>query len=278
MMPTFTLPGTSPPVPVKLTKDISEEQLLSFPAFSTWLSALQKSLDQQRSSTHPFHSQPYLLRGIEVQSCDYFGAKRLGFIKLKADVSNDNGEWLPGAVFLRGGSVAMLLIVQPYDANDYGEEYVILAVQPRVAAGSLRFVELPAGMLDDSGTFSGAAAKEIKEETGLEVEESELVDMTKLVFQSRNANQQNDESHLQQATYPSPGACDEFIPLFLARKKMSREEIKGMREKLTGLRDEGEKITLKLCRLDELWKVGARDAKTLAALALYEGLKREGKV
>jgi ADP-sugar diphosphatase len=44
------------------------------------------------------------------------------------------------------------------------------------------------------------------------------------------------------------------------------------------LRDEGEKITLKLCRLDELWKVGARDGKTLAALALYEGLKREGKV
>jgi ADP-sugar diphosphatase len=277
-MPTFTLPGTSPPVPIKLTSDISEEQLLSFPAFSTWHSTLQKSLDQQRNSTHPFHSHPYLLRGIEVQSCDYFGTKRLGFIKLKADVSNDNGEWLPGAVFLRGGSVAMLLIVQPYDANDRDEEYVILAVQPRVAAGSLRFVELPAGMLDDSGTFSGAAAKEIKEETGLEIKESELVDMTKLVFQSRNANQQNDELHLQQATYPSPGACDEFIPLFLARKKMTRGEIKGMREKLTGLRDEGEKITLKLCRLDELWKVGARDGKTLAALALYEGLKREGKV
>ena len=30
------------------------------------------------------------------------------FVKLRAEVSNDAGEKLPGSVFLRGGSVAML--------------------------------------------------------------------------------------------------------------------------------------------------------------------------
>lgn len=44
---------------------------------------------------------------------------------------------------------------------------MILTVQPRIPAGCLAFPELPAGMVDDSGTFSGAAAKEIKEELGM---------------------------------------------------------------------------------------------------------------
>lgn len=51
-----------------------------------------------------------------------------------------------------------------------------------------------------------------------------------------------------------------------------------MRGKLTGLREEGERIALRICRMDELQKVGARDGKTLAAVALYEGLRKEGSV
>lgn len=87
-----------------------------------------------------------------------------------------------------------------------------------------------------------------------------------------------EKESLQHGIYPSPGACDDFIPLFLARKRLDRAEIESMRGRLTGLRDRGETITLKLCRLDELWKIGARDGKTLAAVALYEGLQRAGKI
>jgi ADP-sugar diphosphatase len=169
----------------------------------------------------------------------------------------------------------MLLILH---ADSSSEEYVILAIQPRIAAGSLSFVELPAGMLDDSGTFTGAAAKEIKEETGLDIEEKDLVDMTELVFKDRTQEQSSDEPHLQRGIYPSPGGCDEFIPIFMTRKRMSADKIEAMKGKLTGLREHGEKITLKICRLDELWKVGARDGKTLSAVSLYEGLSREGKI
>jgi ADP-sugar diphosphatase len=272
-MSTFNLPDTSPAVLVKLTNELVRDKLLAFPAFKTWLSTLQSSLDLQRQDSHPFHSAPYTLRSITIQSCDFFGGGRLGFVKLRAEVSNDEGEKLPGSVFLRGGSVAMLLVLQPEDANDESEEYAILTVQPRIPAGSLAFVELPAGMLDDSGTFAGAAAKEIKEETGLEIQEKDLVDMTKLAHQRANAA--TDQEKLQEAVYPSPGGSDEFMPIFLSRKRMNRGEIEALKGKLTGLRDHSEKITLRLCRLDELWKVGARDGKTLAAVALYEGLRKE---
>lgn len=272
-MSTFNLPDTTPAVPVNLTEELSKDQLLAFPAFKTWLSTLESSLDLQKQDSHSFHSAPYKLRSITVQSCDFFAGGRLGFVKLRAEVSNDAGEKLPGSVFLRGGSVAMLLILQPEDAKDTSEEYVILTVQPRIPAGSLAFVELPAGMLDDNGTFTGAAAKEIKEETGLEIREEDLVDMTKLVNQ--RADGVTNEEELQEAVYPSPGGSDEFIPVFLLRKRMSRNEIEGLKGKLTGLRPQGENITLQLCRLDQLWKVGARDGKTLAAIALYEGLRKE---
>ena len=270
-MSTFTLHGS---VPVQSIPEISEDQLRSFSAFRIWFETLQCSLALQAEASHDFHSSPFKLRRISVQSCDFFGGKRLGFLKLKAVVTNDLGEYLPGSVFLRGGSVCMLLILQPEDTNDDREEYVVLTIQPRIAAGSLSFVELPAGMLDDHGTFAGGAAQEIKEETGLEIPEGDLIDLTSLALARTSLGGE----HLQQAIYPSPGACDEYIPIFLARKRVGREEIEGMKGRLTGLREHGEKITLKICRLDELWKVGARDGKTLAAVTLYEGLKREGKI
>jgi hypothetical protein len=89
--------------------DLARDELLAFPAFKTWLSALQKSLARQSNPAHEFHGDPYVLRQIDVQAVDRFGGGRLGFVKLKADVSNSQGEKLPGSVFLRGGSVGMLV-------------------------------------------------------------------------------------------------------------------------------------------------------------------------
>lgn len=108
-MTTFILPNSTPEVPIQLTPDLSKDQLLSFPAFKAWISTLQQSLRTQKQDTHVHHSAPYQLRKIDIQSVDFFGGNRIGFIKLKAEVSNDNGEKLPGSVFLRGGSVAMMV-------------------------------------------------------------------------------------------------------------------------------------------------------------------------
>lgn len=108
-MSTFILPHSEPECPVQLAKGLSKDQLLSFRPFKDWISAVQKSLATQQSADHAFHASPYKLRKIDIQSVDFFGGSRIGFIKLKAEVSNDNGEKLPGAVFLRGGSVAMMV-------------------------------------------------------------------------------------------------------------------------------------------------------------------------
>lgn len=108
-MTTFTLQNSDPECTVNLPNNLSQDQLESFPAFKIWISTLQRSLSLQGNGSHEFHADPYKLRKIDVQSVDYFGGERLGFVKLKADVSNDNGEKLPGSVFLRGGSVAMLV-------------------------------------------------------------------------------------------------------------------------------------------------------------------------
>lgn len=161
------------------------------------------------------------------------------------------------------------------------DKRVILTVQPRIPAGSLAFPELPAGMLDDAGTFAGGAAKEIQEETGLSVPQDELIDLTALTLQSlrkRQTSEAADFERLQEAVYPSPGGSDEFIPLFLCQKRMSRKEIDEMQGRLTGLRKDGEKITLKIVPLEELWREGMRDGKALAAWALYQGLKKEGVI
>ena len=201
--------------------------------------------------------------------------RRLGFLKLQAEIKNDHGGWLPGAVFMRGGAVAMLLILQPDDvpADSEKDKHVLMTIQPRIAAGSLSFAEIPAGMLDDSASFSGGAAEEIEEETGLVVKADELLDMSALALADEKSEEQ-----LQKGIFSTPGGCDEFIPIFLYQKRIPRSELQEFQGKLTGLRDEGEKITLKVVKLENLWKEGARDGKTLAALALYQGLRDEGKI
>lgn len=106
-MSTFTIPGSN--LQVNSIPDLTRDDLLSFPAFKIWMSTLQHSLARQQNPSHEFHKDPYVLRQIDIQSIDRFGGWRLGFVKLKADVSNGSGEKLPGSVFLRGGSVGMLV-------------------------------------------------------------------------------------------------------------------------------------------------------------------------
>ncbi|KAI1803441.1 hypothetical protein F4811DRAFT_562485 [Daldinia bambusicola] len=304
-MATITLKKTN--VPVNLPEGLSEEKLLGFSPFNSWVATLTRSLSLQHAhSTHPFHADPYSLRGITVQSFDLFGRaprQRLGFLKLVAEITNGAGASLPGGVFLRGPSVAMLVMLVPDDAPPAGREerdderYVVLTVQPRIPAGSLAFVELPAGMVDEGGTFVGAAAQEIREELGLEIPASELRCLSDLVGTvpttaaptggkgdgaesegEEGQDQGQADENLPLAMYPSAGGCDEHIPIFMYERRVPRETLKEWTGKLTGLRDEGEMITLKLVRMKDLWKEGARDAKCLAAVALWEGLRREGKV
>lgn len=179
----------------------------------------------------------------------------------------------------------MQIIVQPEDAQGEKEKHVILTVQPRVAAGSLAFTEIPAGMLD-GGSLKGAAANEIEEEAKLKVREDDLIDLSQLAVEdvpitpwtNTNSTSTNASETVQNAMYPSVGACDEFIAIFLCQKRLTRRHMDWLKGKATGLREEGENITLKLVPLSRAWREAGRDAKALAAIALYDNLKREGQL
>ncbi|CAJ0649685.1 16385_t:CDS:2, partial [Entrophospora sp. SA101] len=157
-------------------------------------------------------------------------------------------------------------IVFMVDENDPTmKEQVVLTYQARIPAPSFSFPEIPAGMLDGSGNFSGKCSDEIKEEIGIEIKEKDLIDLTELAYGDKF-----------RGAYPSPGGSDEFLKLFLCIKEMKKEDVEKLEGKLTGLKDEGENITVRLIKLNELWKIP--DMKALSALALYNALKNEGKI
>ncbi|KAI5467963.1 hypothetical protein BGZ63DRAFT_410765 [Mariannaea sp. PMI_226] len=261
-------------IPLSLPEGLSQEQLLEFKPFNSWLSTLTNSLRLQADASHPFNEDPYALRFITVQSYDVFSNKRLGFVKLTATVSNSTGSKLPAIAFLRGPSVALLVMLIPDDVPpDSNERYVVLTVQPRVPAGSLSFVELPAGMVDDSGSFKGAAAKEMEEELGITIHEDELTDLSELA-----SPEEDDSEGLPKAMFPSAGGCDEHITIFSYERRIPRAQLKEWSGRLTGIRDHGEMITLKVVPMKDVWKAGARDAKCLAALTLWNGLREEKKL
>jgi ADP-sugar diphosphatase len=92
--------------------------------------------------------------------------------------------------------------------------------------------------------------------------------MTRLAF-SRVEHKEDAKS----AMYPSPANLGEFISLLLWEK-----EIEAFIGKLTGQSNEGETVTLEVCNCRNQWREGARDAKTLCACALYEGLTKTGQI
>lgn len=192
-----------------------------------------------------------------------------------ATVSNGGGETLPAAALLRGPSVAVLVMLIPDDVGaDADERYVVLTVQPRIAAASLAFAELPAGMVDDAGSFKGAAAAEMEEELGVAIRDDELLCLSRM---ATPAPQDVDEG-LAAAMFPSAGGCDEHVTLYSFERRIPRGQLRDWSGRLTGLRSQGEKTTLKVVPMRDLWREGARDAKALGALALWEGLRREGKL
>lgn len=275
-----TLPDFAYPVKVSFKKqpDYDEKKQrdfenaqLRFKAFEDWRHGMRKNLERQNESRHTFQADPWSLKEVKVHSVHVFANDKIGFMTIEAFFERDNEEpkKLDRVVFLRGGSVAMLMILRPRDSPN--ERYVIMTDQPRIGACSMSFLEIPAGMLDESNEVKGKVIEEINEETGFTVQKDELINLTELALNDTEA-----KDDVKAAMYPSPANLDEFIPLFLWEKELDRQEIEDLKGRLTGLRKQQEMITLRIESFESLWRVGARDAKTLAAWALYTGLSKEG--
>ena len=205
-------------------------KILSFRPFINWqkqIQALKISVEQ-----------------VEIQDVDYFGT-RVGFLKFKAVCKYEDGTTLPGIVFSRGESVAILVVVQTPSTK-----YVVLVEQIRIAVGK-PVLELPAGMMDDNDSITGVAVQELQEECGITLKHENLIEMARLS--------------------PSPGACDEFITIFKTTIDMSDEDALSLHGKLSGLRDHGERIQLNLVSFDDLYN--SESMTVLAALALYNKSK-----
>jgi len=191
----------------------------------------------------------FKVRAVHFQSVDMFGPK-VGFIKFKADVVDSAGKFIPGIVFMRGGSVGILPVL-----TCGGKKYAVMTMQPRVPTGSFDFLEIPAGMLDGSGNFAGVAAKELEEELAIKLAASDLTDLCAL-------------AGCASGIYLSPGGSDESMHFYSFTRAVTEEEMAAMNGRCTGLIEEGEQITLKIVPLESL--ISVPDAKTIVAYALYQ--------
>lgn len=214
------------------------------------------------------------LTKIEFQSVDMFGP-RVGFVKFVA-TSTFQGKPVPGIIFARGPAVAILPVLNCGD-----ERWVLCCRQPRLPIGR-HYLEIPAGMMDGKGSFVGVAAKEMKEETGIEISERDLQDLTQLAYgPGQPCGPGGTEAAVAGGTlhgmYPSAGGCDEFLRIMYFAKVVDRDYLTALHGKLTGCAEEQENIRLELVRYDDLWRLSP-DSKTLSAMCLLEHLLVAGKV
>lgn len=195
-------------------------------------------------------SDNFVVEHVHIESVNMFGP-RVGFIKFEATVKV-GGVKVPGIVFMRGGAVAVLAVL-----ICGGKSYAVLTVQPRVPTGDFGFEEIPAGMLDGDGNFKSVATRELQEECGFTCNEHDFIDLGVSIKGGRGI-------------FLTPGGSDETIRLLALRKEVTAEELARIQGRLTGLREHGELITLKVVPLEELWRIP--DAKAIMAIGLYEHL------
>ena len=149
------------------------------------------------------------VKSVHVESVNWVGRgdeRRPLFIKINVDASvKDTGRRVPGIVFLRGDTVA-ILVVLVFDWR----EYVVLVSQPRLAVGEASYLELPAGIIEHGECAEHAALRELEEETGIKVE-TDLVNLNEALRSSPSC------------IYSSAGACNEGVTTFLYRQVVSNE-------------------------------------------------------
>ncbi len=237
---TFTKTDGSYEVPVTTTGSLTTDQLLSFKPFMQWVANMSPTIH---------------VEDVAVTDVHWFGP-RIGFMTIKSTARLMGvGAPIPGIAFLRGGSVAVLVVLRCE-----GRKYVLIVRQPRVPVGQAALAEIPAGMLDGDGNFVGVAAKEMQEEAHISFAPSELVRMS--------------VDHKQ---YPSPGGCDEFIEYFYASAAVTPAFLRSLEGRATGCAAEGERISLTCIPYEDLW-CSLGDAKAAVACHLFENLVRVGRM
>jgi ADP-sugar diphosphatase len=232
--------------------NVTDEKLkliFSMKAFHDWLRGFDPEFFRQCKFTK-----------IYIQSIDMFGPTKVGFLKFNTDLAYNRGFFagvtVPSIVFMRGPAVAMLIVLRCGD-----DHYTLTTIQTRAAAGKFSFCEIPAGMVDDNQDFAGVAATEIFEETGIKIKQSQLIDL-------------GEETKIgKDGVFSSVGGSDEYLKYYLFYADVNEASLLQLDGKLTGKRDEGEKISLKVLPLSQL-PFESPDMKTCTALYYYSRLEK----
>ena len=190
----------------------------------------------------------FRIRSLEVQSADTRFDGSLLFAKLKAEVTDHEGNWIPGGIFMRGDAAAVLIVLRVA-----GAEHVLLVVQPRFPAGNFESVEIPAGMIDDQGGPLETAVREVFEETGICVEPEQLEFLGEF--------------------FPSGGGSDEKLTLFCCALDMTAGKLRALHGASGGAIHEHERLKMLVVPLDDLPK-HTRDIKALLAYGFYRAWPR----
>eukprot|EP00703_Trepomonas_sp_PC1_P000181 JAP96425.1 NUDIX hydrolase [Trepomonas sp. PC1] len=208
-------------LPIEQLKPLIEQ----FKPLSEWAKNMDPKLD---------------VKNILIQSIDLFG-KRIGFLKIKAEILNiEDNKTIPGIIFFRGDAVAILPIIKTPS-----QQWIMLTEQFRAPLGR-KLLEIPAGMCDGDGNFSGVAIKELEEETGLHLNSKQLFDLGSFI--------------------PSAGGCDEKIHLFGLEIEKTDQEVELMQKQIYG---EGDHEVIKLKFVKEEDARQMEDSKLLIALARF---------
>jgi 8-oxo-dGTP pyrophosphatase MutT (NUDIX family) len=162
----------------------------------------------------------------------------------------EHSRYLPGYLMLRGQFVSVLtcLIDQESQAS-----FLVLVSQRRIASGAI-FYEHPCGMCDNVSDIYSVALHELAEETGLEIERSQLILLN------------------EQPLYTSPGLLDEAGYFFFCELRLSAQEIQNLDKQLLGVSSENEHIITRVVPLEEAPAL-MRNANALLNYYLYLSYK-----
>ena len=245
-------------IPAHQHIESSMDSLIIAPKFINWL--------------NKFNPQQIKVNSVTITDINWFSAKpepiKLGFVKCTVDAIdvNSNKKIVSNIAFIRGNSVAILIIVKianpvkrrgKSNSSEKETEYVLLCEQMRLPVGE-RKREICAGMTDAEGNIV-VALKEVKEETGLVIKHvSELVPLGSI--------------------YPSPGGCDEEIHLYSWTTTVTPEEFDEMQTKVFGNPDEYEEIKLSFVEINEFMTTTLKEIGDVKAeCALFRHLLNDEK-
>lgn len=153
---------------------------------------------------------------------------------LTIDADTPEGNKLNPICFLKGDAVSILVVLIDEQTDD---RYVLLVKQRRICDGAEQY-EHPAGMIDeDDESPVDVAARELGEETQLEVSPEELVPL------------------FDKPLYSSTATSDEALYLFYLERRMPLAAIRAMHGRQTGEEGENEHTQLYIATLSEAHKL-----------------------